>query len=153
MTALLRGCLVPAQLGRKPKEPLAWHARPSPPSLPLPSHEELPDTPKQAMHCHTSMPLSMPCPSTSHAFPSPLSLPAPPPPHPELNPAHCLGPGSNVTLSGKPFPVLPVKKIITLPVGSLNPGLTVRSAVELSQSHPHGASAPLSIKWRQVTST
>ena len=120
----------------------------SPPSLPLPSHLELPDTPEQAMHCHTSMPLSMPYPSVSHAFPSPLSLPPPPPPG-ELNPAHCLGPGSNVTLSGKPFPVLPVKKIITLPVGSLNPGLTVRSAVELSQSHPHGVSAPLSIKWRQ----
>lgn len=57
----------------------------------------------------------------------------------KLNSAHCLGASSNVTFSGKAFPVLPVKKIITLPVGALSPGLTVRSPVELSQSHAHGA--------------
>lgn len=116
-----------------------------PPPLPLPSHLELPETPppKQVPHCHTSMPLSMRYPSASHALPSPC------PPR-ELNPAHCLESGSNLTFSGKPFPVFPVKKITTLPVGSLSPGLTGSSAEALSQSHAHGASARLSIKWRQV---
>lgn len=146
VTALPGGCLGPEEpksLSLDTGLPL----KPPPPS-PLPSHLELPHTPKQAIYSHTAMPLPMLYPFWSHALP--LLSPCP---QRELNPVHCLGLSSNVTFSGKAFPVLPVNKIITLPVGALSPGLTVRRPAELSQSHPHRAPVSLSIKWRQITST
>lgn len=118
-SCMLRDCIALQEPPKSPN-PLGWPTAP-PSALPpllLTSNLELPDTPKQAMHCHTPKPLPMLCPFRVTCMLSPLSLP-----HKRAKSHSLFRDSSNVAFSGKPFPVFPVKKIITLPVGSISSAL------------------------------